>query len=40
MEYAYLSSSTVKEYAKYGVDVSRFVPANVIPMLEKKLMIH
>jgi pantetheine-phosphate adenylyltransferase len=36
IEYAYLSSSMVKEYAKYGVDVSQFVPANVIPMLESK----
>ncbi len=36
LKYAYLSSSIVKEYAQYGVDISEFVPANVIPMLEKK----
>lgn len=33
IEYAYLSSSIVREYAKYGTDVSDFVP----PMVEKKL---
>ena len=37
IEYAYLSSSIVKEYASYGVDVSQFVPANVIPLLQKKI---
>lgn len=36
MEYAYLSSSIVKEYAKYGVDVNEFVPENVIPKLQEK----
>ena len=37
IEYAYLSSSIVKEYASYRVDVSQFVPANVIPLLQKKI---
>lgn len=36
IEYSYLSSSTVKEYSKYGADVSAFVPENVLHMLEKK----
>ena len=36
IEYSYLSSSTVKEYAKYGADVSRLVPPNVVPMLMQK----
>lgn len=35
IEYSYLSSSIVREYASYGVDVSGFVPANVLPMLDK-----
>lgn len=30
LEYAYLSSSTVKEAAFYGADISRFVPETVI----------
>ena len=29
VEYAYLSSSIVKEYAQYGTDVSDFVPLYV-----------
>ena len=37
IEYSYLSSSIVKEYARYGVDVTPFVPENVIPMLKDKL---
>lgn len=30
LEYAYLSSSMVKEMAMYGGDISKFVPASVI----------
>ena len=30
LEYAYLSSSTVKEAAYYGADISRFVPETVV----------
>lgn len=36
IEYAYLSSSIVKEYALYGVDVKDFVPPVVIPLLKEK----
>ncbi len=36
IEYAYLSSSIVKEYATYGVDVKDFVPPVVIPLLKEK----
>ncbi|MFQ5481227.1 MAG: pantetheine-phosphate adenylyltransferase [Nitrospinaceae bacterium] len=37
-EYAFLSSSFVKEIAKHGGDVSRMVPASVLSsLLEKKL---
>lgn len=36
IEYAYLSSSIVKEYAKYGTDVSDFVPEFV----EERLKNH
>lgn len=39
IEYSYLSSSTVKEYAKYGADVSRLVPPNVVPMLMQKFQM-
>ncbi|MCM1494373.1 MAG: pantetheine-phosphate adenylyltransferase [Bacteroides sp.] len=37
IEYSYLSSSIVKEYAYYGMDISPFVPENVIPVLEAKI---
>ncbi len=37
LEYAYLSSSTVKEAAYYGADISRFVPESVIPQVFEKL---
>ncbi len=36
LEYAYLSSSIVKEYAKYGEDVSNFVTSNVVQALKEK----
>jgi pantetheine-phosphate adenylyltransferase len=36
VEYAYLSSSMVREYASYGTDVSEFVPACVEKQLQKK----
>ena len=36
LEYAYLSSSTVKEVAMYGGDISRFVPETVIKAIRKK----
>jgi len=35
LEFAYLSSTTVKEVASFGGDVSRFVPPAVAEMLHK-----
>lgn len=37
LEYAYLSSSTVKEAAYFGADISRFVPEPVIRQVYDKL---
>lgn len=37
IEYAYLSSSVVKEYARYGVDISSFVPVEVVSKLQEKI---
>lgn len=37
LEYAYLSSSTVKEAAYYGADISRFVPETVIEQVNEKI---
>ena len=37
LEYAYLSSSTVKEAAYFGADFSRFVPEPVIKQVYDKL---
>lgn len=37
IEYSYLSSSIVKEFASYGEDVSAFVPQNVVPVLQAKM---
>lgn len=36
-EYSYLSSSLVKEVARFGGDVSRFVPAHVHARLSEKV---
>lgn len=36
LEYAYLSSSTVKEAAYYGADISRFVPETVVSQVYDK----
>ena len=36
-QYMYLNSSTVKELGNYGVDLSDFLPAQIIPDFEKKL---
>lgn len=35
IEYSYLSSSVVREYAKYGVAIDDFVPPNVIKELKE-----
>ena len=37
LEYAYLSSSTVKEVAMYGGDVSKFVPEYVADKINDKI---
>lgn len=36
LEYSYLSSSIVREFASYGGDISAFVPAEIIPGIEAK----
>jgi len=36
IDYAYLSSSIVREYASYGTDVSDFVPAFVAEKLKNR----
>lgn len=36
IDYAYLSSSIVREYASYGTDVSDFVPAFVVEKLKNR----
>lgn len=37
LQYSYLSSSIVKEYARYGVDLKEFVPECVISKLIDKM---
>ena len=36
-QYMYLSSSTVKELGNYGVDLSDFLPEQIIPDFQRKL---
>ena len=36
LEYAYLSSTMVKEFASYGGDISRFVPQQIIKRIYAK----
>lgn len=36
IEYAYLSSSIVKEYASFGVDVEQFVPKGIVTRIKEK----
>ena len=36
LEYSYLSSTTVKEVAAFGGDISQFVPPVVLENIEKK----
>ena len=38
-QYMYLSSSTVKELGRYGVDLSDFLPKEIIPDFQEKLGI-
>ena len=36
-QYMYMSSSTVKELGKYNVDLSEFLPEEIIPDFQKKI---
>ena len=36
LRYSYLSSTVVREFASYGGDISKFVPKEIIPLIEKK----
>ena len=36
VKYAYLSSSVVREIAKYGGDISHFVPEEIMPLVYNK----
>lgn len=36
LNYSYLSSTVVREYASYGADISHFVPKEIIPLIQKK----
>ena len=38
LEYAYLSSTVVKEVAYFGGDISQFVPENVKRMIQDKII--
>ena len=40
LQYSYLSSTIVKEFAAYGGDISRFVPAQLIDRIYKKYGIE
>lgn len=36
LNYSYLSSTVVREFASYGGDISRFVPKEIIPLIRDK----
>ena len=36
LNYSYLSSSVVREFASYGADISKFVPSEIIPRIMEK----
>lgn len=36
LNYSYLSSTVVREFASYGGDISHFVPKEIIPLIENK----
>jgi pantetheine-phosphate adenylyltransferase len=40
LEYAYLSSTIVKEVASYGGDISKFVPSEIIAKIYQKFNIN
>lgn len=37
LNYAYISSTIVKEVAFYGGDISGFVPASIVPLVQAKI---
>ena len=39
-QYMYLSSSTVKELAGYGVDLSDFLPEEIIPDFQERIKLN
>lgn len=39
LNYSYLSSTVVREFASYGGDISRFVPAEIVPLIEEKYKV-
>lgn len=39
IQYSYLSSSVVKEYASFGVDVKEFVPEQICDILRERFSI-
>ena len=39
LEYAYLSSTTVKEVAAFGTDISKFVPPYVAGLMRERLQL-
>ena len=36
-QYMYMSSSTVKELGRYGVDLSEFLPESIIPDFQERI---
>ena len=39
LNYSYLSSSIVREFASYGGDISKFVPSELIPLIYAKYQL-
>lgn len=39
LNYSYLSSTIVREFASYGGDISHFVPQEIIPLIEEKIKL-
>lgn len=39
LNYSYLSSTVVREFASYGGDISQFVPASIIPKIRNKYQV-
>lgn len=36
LQYSYLSSTIVREFASYGGDIEKFVPESIIPLIQEK----